>query len=260
MTPPPPDYRLRGLAIAAAALAAWLMLLLAALNGALPAQDTAWGAPLWLLAQTFAYTGVFITAHDAMHGLVAPRHPRLNHAIGRLALWLFAAMDYHALRRAHHHHHATPSTAHDPDFHEPPGGGFWRWYLGFVRQYLTWRQLLGMALAFNALHHLADIPLGRLWLCWIAPQVLSTIQLFLFGTWLPHRDHGPYEGDGPTRARSVALPPWLSLLTCYHFGYHWEHHAWPAVPWWRLPAARRARLQEGRASGDGAAGPLQSAR
>jgi hypothetical protein len=39
-------------------------------------------------------------------------------------------------------------------------------------------------------------------------------------------------------ARSSSMPIWLSLLTCYHFGYHWEHHEYPYVPWcacgWRL--------------------------
>lgn len=238
------DYRWRGLAVAVALLALWLGLLAAALAGVWPGLWVA--APLWVALLTFLYTGVFITAHDAMHGLVAPRDPRLNDAVGRLSLWLFAGMSFVALRRAHHHHHATPGTAQDPDFHEPAGGGFWRWYVGFVRQYLTWRQVLVMAVAFNGLHHLAGVPLERLWLFWIAPQVLSTLQLFTFGTWLPHRYGAPFEGEGATLARSVALPPWLSLLACYHFGYHWEHHAWPFVPWWRLAQARRRRLEVAR--------------
>ncbi|MEM9989926.1 MAG: fatty acid desaturase [Pseudomonadota bacterium] len=32
---------------------------------------------------------------------------------------------------------------------------------------------------------------------------------------------------------------WLtSLFSCYHFGYHHEHHLFPHEPWWRLPARR----------------------
>jgi beta-carotene ketolase (CrtW type) len=27
-------------------------------------------------------------------------------------------------------------------------------------------------------------------------------------------------------------------VSCYFFGYHLEHHAYPYLPWWRLPAAR----------------------
>ena len=33
--------------------------------------------------------------------------------------------------------------------------------------------------------------------------------------------------------------PLVSFVSCYHFGYHWEHHVAPHVPWWRLPEARR---------------------
>ncbi len=234
------SFRWRGVFIATLIHVVWFGLLGLTLSGQAPMQEHPLVAIAWVLALTMAYTGMFITAHDAMHDLVAPQHPKLNHTFGRMALLLFAAMDYHALRRAHGDHHATPSTPNDPDYHEPDGGGFLRWYLGFVRQYITWRQVITMAIAFNVLHHLLDVSLLQLWLFWIAPQILSTLQLFFFGTWLPHRE-GPYEGTGPTRTRTVHLPVWLSALTCYHFGYHWEHHAWPFVPWWRLPTAYHAR-------------------
>ncbi|MBD3338449.1 MAG: beta-carotene ketolase, partial [Candidatus Lokiarchaeota archaeon] len=26
-----------------------------------------------------------------------------------------------------------------------------------------------------------------------------------------------------------------------HFGYHWEHHEYPNIPWWRLPAVRSGK-------------------
>jgi beta-carotene ketolase (CrtW type) len=70
----------------------------------------------------------------------------------------------------------------------------------------------------------------------VGPALLSTLQLFVFGTWLPHRPHADAPFADRHRARSQRWPTWLSLLTCYHFGYHWEHHAHPHVPWWRLPA------------------------
>ena len=31
-----------------------------------------------ILVMTWLYVGLFITAHDAMHGSLSPRHPRLN--------------------------------------------------------------------------------------------------------------------------------------------------------------------------------------
>ena len=64
------------------------------------------------------------------------------------------------------------------------------------------------------------------------------MQLFLFGTYLPHRSKGALHASSHA-VQSLGYPHCLSLLACYHFGYHWEHHAYPAVPWFRLPELRR---------------------
>ena len=73
----------------------------------------------------------------------------------------------------------------------------------------------------------------------------------MVGTWLPHREgNGRFIGHGPTKTRTVELPPPLSLLVCFHFGYHYEHHAWPWVPWWRLQTLRGQRLPEDAATAD----------
>jgi beta-carotene ketolase (CrtW type) len=223
-------------------IASWTALFVPPIFFAWPAPQWSALVPFWILAQALAFTGLFITAHEAMHGLVAPRHPRLNHAVGRVALALYAGMGYRALRLAHGVHHAEPSTVRDPDFHEPPGGGFFQWYVRFILNYATWWQIVWMALAFNLLRHVVGVPLETLWLFWFLPQAISTLQLFGVGTYLPHRTGRAFEGEGPTRTRSVALPSWLSFLACFHFGYHFEHHRWPSVPWWRLPLARQWRL------------------
>ncbi|MGH7454408.1 MAG: beta-carotene ketolase, partial [bacterium] len=39
-----------------------------------------------MLLQTFLYTGLFITAHDAMHRLVAPKYKKLNNFSGTLCV------------------------------------------------------------------------------------------------------------------------------------------------------------------------------
>ena len=74
-------------------------------------------------------------------------------------------------------------------------------------------------------------------LFWALPAILSAFQLFYFGTYLPHRAEDEAFGDAH-RARSNDFSWTMSLLTCFHFGYHHEHHDNPAVPWWRLPATR----------------------
>ena len=74
---------------------------------------------------------------------------------------------------------------------------------------------------------------------WAVPGLLAALQLFTFGTYLPHRPQ-PAPFADRHNARTNTYPIWLSLLTCFHFGYHHEHHEHPQLPWWRLPTARRS--------------------
>jgi len=227
----------RGLAVALGVLGTWAactVLLVTTPLSALPV----WAVPLLILTQTFLYTGLFITAHDGMHGTICPRHPRLNDALGIAAVGVYALFDFRALRRAHRDHHRTPASSGDPDYHDGEHTQLWRWYLTFLWRYLSWKQVAGMAVIFNVLVYGVGLAEPSLVLFWIVPSLLSTLQLFVVGTWLPHRDLPGGHADAH-RARSLDLPPWLSLLACYHFGYHHEHHDRPAVPWWRLPTARR---------------------
>ncbi|MFT4976263.1 MAG: beta-carotene ketolase (CrtW type) [Myxococcota bacterium] len=234
----------RGLAVALGLLAAWaasLVLLVSTPLASLPL----WAIVVGVLVQTFLYTGLFITAHDGMHGTICPRYPRLNDAIGVLSVGLYALFDFRALRRAHHAHHRAPASLEDPDYHDGEHSQLVWWYLTFLWRYLAWWQLVGMAVIFNVLQHFLGTDVGSLVVFWVVPSLLSTLQLFVVGTWLPHRDLPGGHAD-VHRARTLDLPPWLSLLACYHFGYHHEHHDRPAVPWWRLPQARRdARSQTG---------------
>lgn len=205
-------------------------------------QEMTTGALLWIIPavilQMFLHTGLFITAHDAMHGVLAPQHKRLNDITGGLCVILYALFSFKSLRREHQQHHAHPGSDKDPDYHDGEHRGFWRWYVHFMRTYVTWRQLLGMALVFNLLHHVVHIPLVNLFVGWVLSSLLSTLQLFYFGTFLPHyQPPGGY--DNRHRARSNDFSVFWSFVTCYHFGYHLEHHEYPFVPWWRLPFVRR---------------------
>jgi beta-carotene ketolase (CrtW type) len=100
-----------------------------------------------------------------------------------------------------------------------------------------------MAALFNVLLHLAGVPLANLLLLWVLPALASTLQLFYFGTFLPHRP--PQGHDNEHNSSSNEFPLLLSFFTCYHFGYHLEHHLRPDLPWWRLPAYYRERREEG---------------
>lgn len=201
--------------------------------------DSIWWIPPGILAQTFLYTGLFITAHDAMHGSIAPGRKHVNRFFGTLCVILYALFSYRRLLEKHHEHHRHPGTNEDPDFHDGQNEGFFAWYFNFIKTYVTIWQLLGMAVAFNLLEHFVGVPIQNLLLFWVLPSLLSTVQLFYFGTWLVHRPKGSAL-DHQHHARSNDYPAWLSFFTCYHFGYHLEHHTAPWVPWWRLPSARRS--------------------
>jgi beta-carotene ketolase (CrtW type) len=232
-----------GILIATSIFAAWGGHLVFALShDALrlhPAQTLA-----HFLVQTFLFTGLFITAHDAMHGAVCRHYRGLNGFFGVAAVRLYALFSYKKLWYKHWEHHRHVATPHDdPDFHDGEHAGFVRWYLHFLMNYIGWKQLVGMALVFNIMLHFLHIPLASIILFWVVPSLCSTVQLFYFGTYLPHKEP---EGGYTNRHRSATnnFSTFLSFLTCYHFGYHYEHHEYPAVPWWQLPRAHREYLRE----------------
>jgi len=184
--------------------------------------------------QTFLYTGLFITAHEAMHGLICPHHLQLNHLIGLTAVKLYALFPYKKLLAKHWLHHRHPASSLDPDFHDGKNSAFWAWYSHFLKNYWSWKRLVGLLATLSFISFSLDVPLLNLFCFVLLPSMLSSLQLFYFGTFLPHRKpQGGY--CHPHRAESTALPVFWSFITCYHFGYHQEHHEQPNVPWWQLP-------------------------
>lgn len=176
------------------------------------------------LFQIHLFTGLFITAHDAMHGTVST-NKNLNNAIGQICTFLYAFFPYQKLFVKHHQHHRHVGTEDDPDHAE---GNFFVWYIKFVLEYVTFWQILGYAISFNILK--LFLPTPNLIFFWIIPPLLSTLQLFYFGTYLPHRG----EHDNHHKSRTQSKNHVWAFVSCYFFGYHYEHHDKPFVPWWRL--------------------------
>ena len=183
---------------------------------------------LIILILTHLYTGLFITAHDAIHGTVSSSK-KINDFIGHLCVILYACFSYKKIREKHHNHHTHVSTAEDPDYHDD---NFFVWFWKFMRNYMRIRQLLLMALIYNLMNILLGIPKLNLILFWIIPPLLSSLQLFYFGTYLPHKN--PEKIDNNYKSRTQNINFFLGFISCYFFGYHYEHHAKPFVPWWRL--------------------------
>jgi beta-carotene/zeaxanthin 4-ketolase len=228
---------LKGVVIAFSIICLWLLSLTFFLT-----SNIANAYPLLILPavlwQTFFYTGLFITAHDAMHGVIYSKNHRVNHFIGALAVFLYGFFSYRDLLKKHWRHHHHPATQNDPDYHNGKHANFLAWYVHFMKNYWHWFQLFCAIVTYHILHSFLHLSSDNLTMFWIIPSLLSSVQLFFFGTYLTHQE--PLEGYGnPHRANTIAFPIWLSFLTCYHFGYHVEHHQFPHLPWWRLPDVHR---------------------
>ena len=182
-----------------------------------------------IFIQAYLFTGLFITAHDSMHGTLS-KIKKLNQLFGRLSTFLFACMSYNKLLKNHMRHHKYPGTENDPDF-SPVSQNFFLWWGLFLWKYTTILQIVLMGIIFNIL---------KIWfeeinilMFWVFPAFLSTFQLFFFGTYLPHKKPHIHNMK-PHNARSQKKNHLWAMLSCYFFGYHFEHHDNPRIPWWRL--------------------------
>ena len=216
--------------------------------------DLTWATlPLGLVLsalQCWLSVGVFIVSHDAMHGSLVPGKSRANTAIGAVLLFLYAGFAWRKLRKAHFEHHSLAGRPGDPDFDEHNPDRFLRWYATFFKRYFGWPSLAFVSAVVWTYWLVFDVPMIQIVLLYGAPALLSSLQLFYFGTFRPHR-HGDDPGFADRHnTRSENFGPLASLATCFHFGYHLEHHRRPDVPWWALPRARRAGIGQERMKDD----------
>jgi beta-carotene/zeaxanthin 4-ketolase len=237
-----------GVLLAAAIMATWLLThVLAVFFFAAAPDGWTWAAtalaPLIIAFQCWLYVGLFIIAHDCMHTSLIPGHPAWNRAIGQLCLGLYAGFSFDRMMPKHHAHHRHAGHHDDPDFDDRHPHGYWRWFAKFFGEYFSWRELALISAVTWTYLLVLGAPLANVLLFWALPALLSALQLFTFGTYLPHRPIAPGFADRHN-ARSNDYPWLVSLLTCFHFGYHHEHHLSPGTPWWRLPKLRASRAQK----------------
>lgn len=193
---------------------------------------------LHILLQGYLYTGLFITGHDAMHKTVS-KNRTVNNMIGGLSTILFAGLSYKRLIKNHMKHHKSPATEDDPDYFVK-SQNFFLWYGTFMLRYATITQLVYMAVLYNIL---------KIWinevniiLFWVTPAFLGSLQLFYFGTYLPHRK--PHtEKMEPHKARTQTKNHLWAMFSCYFFGYHFEHHDSPHTSWWKLYQTKQNIIQ-----------------
>ncbi|MCP9774883.1 fatty acid desaturase [Cyanobium sp. WAJ14-Wanaka] len=235
-----------GLLLSATILLLWLGSLFGLLS--LPLGSLPWQLILVaLLGRTLLQTGLFIVGHDAMHRVLVAEQVGLNDRLGALALGLYAALPFADCLLNHRHHHDFQATEVDPDFHGDVKDGVFAWYLAFMARYLNIAQMARLLTGWGllALYASCFSPMGwiNVLLFCTLPLLLSSVQLFVIGTYLPHR--GQRAPINRATADSLDLPAWLSLIACFHFGYHREHHDFPGLAWFELPAHRARCRQEG---------------
>ncbi|WP_416832282.1 MAG: fatty acid desaturase [Erythrobacter sp.] len=233
-----------GLALAAAIAGSWLGIHAYAMF----VFELSWSNLPFALAmaavQCWLSVGVFIVCHDAMHGTLVPGKPRVNAVIAAPLLFLYAGFRWRVLRDAHHTHHRLAGMPGDPDFDEDHPSNFRQWYWSFFKRYFGWQSLVFVHAVVGVYWLILGIPMVQIVLLYGAPALLSSLQLFFFGTYRPHH-HAPGEPfPDDHNARTNGFGTLASLATCFHFGYHLEHHRRPDVPWWALPAAKRAGIAE----------------
>ena len=225
--------------LAGAIVFAWFLSLSWLLNVNV-SWGTAWIVCCGILLRIFLQTGLFIVTHESIHGtLCNDRH--VGQRIGCLTATLYACISYRLLFEKHHRHHLYPCTERDPDFNSDGSQGFWAWYLSFFSQYYTaqytWFSIVWMAAIFGLIASLG-MSFLNIFVFWLLPIILSSLQLFYFGVYLPHRTTDTPKNN-IHQTRSSDYSELWSLVTCYHLGYHLEHHQHPDVPWYELPRIRR---------------------
>lgn len=233
-----------GITLALAIIGAWLLLHVLAIFVIDWPSAPIWAPVPMILIQSWLFVGLFIIAHDCMHGSLAPARPWINRWFGRTTLLLYAAFSYDRLLPEHHKHHRRPGTADDPDFDPDHPSSFWPWLYRFMTHYYGWREFAAMSVAMLVYMALFNPSYWKILAFYALPAVISALQLFYFGTYRPHRIEDDAFSDRHN-SRTDDFPWLLSLLTCFHFGYHHEHHLSPTTPWWRLPAVRNTRRSRG---------------
>lgn len=194
--------------------------------------------PLIFALQCWLSVGMFIVAHDAMHGSLVPGRPRANALIGSVVLFLYAGFGWRRMRDAHFDHHRHVGTAADPDFYADNPHDFWPWYRQFLVRYFGWQSMAFVWTVVLTYFFVLGVPPENIALLYGLPAIASSLQLFYFGTYRPHRhEPTPFADGHRTRTNDFGLL--ASLFSCFHFGYHVEHHSSPGTPWWGLPAKHK---------------------
>lgn len=229
--------------------------------------------PLWLVGLAVVWIGarlhgLGVLMHEATHHrLVKSRW--LNEVVGEVFCAFPIGVSLANYRYNHFAHHQFTNTDKDPDWIRKKGEDWlfpktpWQILMLFLKD----------ALGFNVIGHLRGVremsgnskigplrPALRLlgYLSLLAAAIATaTWPLFLLYWLLPTvswlqvvlrlrsmAEHFGLKEPGPTATRTTyaSLPERL-FLAPHNVGYHLDHHLFPSVPFYRLPALHKQLLQ-----------------
>jgi len=197
-----------------------------------------------------------ILGHDGAHRL-ASRRRWLNKAVTQLFCFWPIGADMNAYRHFHFPHHKFLNTPRDPEMaYRLLGAPEWDVPCdrrGLVVRFLKDMIGLGTFEAFRVLYSIRPTKLselagpvltlaaavavtaltGTLWvlILWYAAFFTAFVAVWRLRCWIEH------VGTDDTHRLHVGLVvAWI--LAPHNVYMHWEHHKWPAIPYWNLPRAR----------------------
>ncbi len=198
---------------------------------------------------------LLILGHEAVHGLV----PEWLGDVLTFAPFGVSIASFRAFHLAHHTHLGTPMDPERLGREEfarlGVGWGlprsprrFWlevALSLAGVRSYAmvayAWLfrpravEGVGLVVAWWGVALAALYATGAWWVLalWAGPMLTALWALLWFRVWTEH--------TGTTGTHRLRLTWWQSFILLPHgIWYHYEHHAFPAVPFWHLPAVRQS--------------------
>lgn len=197
-----------------------------------------------------------ILGHDGTHYTLS-RHARVNDLLTNLLCFWPLGLTVSGYRALHYAHHKNTGMDQDPELaHKRMRQPQWdlpasRWtVLGCALKDLIGYSLKDFVIIvsfsrparrshyiplslFHVLAIAAALAAGLWWaaVLWYASLVTSFMMFFRLRLWLEH------QGTGTTQR--IALKSWQAwILAPHNAWYHWEHHAYAAVPYHKLPRIR----------------------
>lgn len=215
------------------------------------------GIPCVFLAAA-ALHGISLFTHEAVHSVLSQSRI-INNVLGAICAWP-VLQNFSAYKVLHLRHHKFLGIEGDPDHY----ANYTRWsWMVFI---MNWLRLLvgypvyivmipilgfrqgragdrlwiavetGAVLCIGAAIYFSPVPGTYILYGWLLPMIL--INSFVNVRGMSQHTLLPEPNDPVLGSRTILSNPITRYFMCNE-NYHLEHHLFPRVPWYRLPALHR---------------------